>query len=479
MPEPPASESTPDSAMAKPLAQSRWFIALGPIVISLTAAVALRSFEERQKLVEHTIAVIEQVQRMRQLALEGEIQARNSIRLEGRIAAAYRAQADSSFAQMNVCLRELLQLTSDNEVQQKTIIAAQSSVDEYSRFVLSSAPTRDVAQLMEINRRAEVVREVCDSIERDERALLRQRLAQRDETQRWLSAAFVAAVLTNIVSLAWGYVQMRRYHFERNRSEASMKRTAAELERRVADRTAELRATVEQLERSNADLERFAYSASHDLQEPLRIIGSYVSLLGRRYQGKLDADADRYIAYAVDGACRMQDLVNGLLQFSTLQADTFRWAETPLQQPLEEALRYLGLAIEQADARVRVEPLPLVYCDPKQIELVFRNLIANSLKFAAPGRHPEITVSAETRPSQCVIQVKDNGLGFEPEYARQVFEVFARLHPRGRYPGTGTGLAIARRIVELHGGKIWAEPEKGIGTSVFFSLPIFGAKPSE
>lgn len=236
------------------------------------------------------------------------------------------------------------------------------------------------------------------------------------------------------------------------------KRVAAELERRSRE-----------LERSNSELEQFAYSASHDLQEPLRMVASYVQLLRERYRDRLDSDADDFIDYAYEGATRMKQLINDLLTYSRAgRGSELKQVETG--KPLEWALANLKLAIEESGATVTHDPMPVVMGDRLQLQQVFQNLIGNALKFRA-DRPLKIHIGARFVNGQWQFSVADNGIGIEPQYFERIFLMFQRLHNRTEYSGTGIGLAICRRIVERHGGKIWIESTPGVGTTFYFTIP--------
>jgi PAS domain S-box-containing protein len=237
---------------------------------------------------------------------------------------------------------------------------------------------------------------------------------------------------------------------------------------------AALRERGEALQRSNDELERFAYVASHDLQEPLRMVASYTQLLARRYHGKLDAQADKYINFAVDGAQRMQALINDLLALSRVGTQGKPFERVDVAAVIRRTLRWLERALEEADGTVDVGPMPSVLGDAGQLDQLFQNLVANALKFRRPGVRPVVTVRAERRHApaeEWLFSVADNGIGFEPEFAERIFIVFQRLHTRAEYPGTGVGLAICKKIVERHGGRIWAESVPNAGTTFFFTIP--------
>ncbi|MBM3315974.1 hypothetical protein FJY71_09120, partial [candidate division WOR-3 bacterium] len=247
----------------------------------------------------------------------------------------------------------------------------------------------------------------------------------------------------------------------------------AELVNEVAERKRAMDALEKkevELKRSNAELEQFAYVASHDLQEPLRMVGSYTQLLSRRYQGKLDKDADEFIGFAVDGVTRMQRLINDLLQFSRVGTRGREPQPVESAAVLDRALLNLKLALEDKGAEVTRGPLPRVMADDRQLEQLFQNLVGNAVKFQREGT-PKVHVRAERSNGGWMFSVRDNGIGIDRQYADRIFQVFQRLHTRDEFPGTGIGLAVCKKIVERHGGRIWVESEPGSGADFRFTLP--------
>jgi signal transduction histidine kinase len=286
---------------------------------------------------------------------------------------------------------------------------------------------------------------------------------------RWfitLYAVFVLATLTWALLLyrAW---QQRMLADERARHT---------LEERVIEKTAHLRDYATALERSNADLEQFAYVASHDLREPLRMVSSYLGLLERRYGALLDQDGHEFIGYAKEGAVRMDRLVQDLLEFSRVGRHTTPPKPTPLAPLMQEVLRVLSRAIAEAGAEVVVpDTLPEIVCCGDELFLLFQNLISNALKFRTPERQPQIRIGAERQAQAWQLSVSDNGIGIAPEYFDRIFMIFQRLHTRTQYEGNGIGLAICKKIVERHGGRIWVESEPGEGTAFLFTIPDAGS----
>lgn len=232
----------------------------------------------------------------------------------------------------------------------------------------------------------------------------------------------------------------------------------------------ELLQRTEELARSNQDLEQFAYVASHDLQEPLRAVAGPLQLLQRRYQGQLDARADEFIAHAVDGATRMQKLIDDLLAYSRVGRSGASPQLTECGNVLDQALKSLSVGLQESGAQINRGELPSVLAIPTQLTLLFQNLIGNAVKFRHSDRPVQIDIGARRQGGDWVISVKDNGIGIDPQYFERIFLIFQRLHGRAEYPGTGIGLALCKRIVEQHGGRIWVESALGSGTTFFFTL---------
>ncbi|MGA9507162.1 MAG: ATP-binding protein [Candidatus Sulfotelmatobacter sp.] len=253
----------------------------------------------------------------------------------------------------------------------------------------------------------------------------------------------------------------------------AVRRALEEKQLRQSRRQAEeeLARKVEELARSNADLEQFAYVASHDLQEPLRMVTAYTQLLAERYHGRLDADADKFIGYASEGAMRMQVLIQDLLAFSRVGRSGSSDANIDCNAVMQEVLQTLSAAIAESGAVISYSELPQLHGDRTQFGQLFQNLIGNAIKFRGQ-EPPKISVQAENKDEQWWFDVCDNGIGIAPENAEKVFEVFHRLNARTEYPGNGIGLAICKKIIERYGGRIWVEPQSGSGSRFKFTLPV-------
>jgi light-regulated signal transduction histidine kinase (bacteriophytochrome) len=225
-----------------------------------------------------------------------------------------------------------------------------------------------------------------------------------------------------------------------------------------------------ELARSNRDLEQFAYVSSHDLQEPLRMVTGFMQLFEQRYNSLLDETGAQYVHFAVEGARRMQQLIDDLLSYSRVGSKARELVPVDAAKPLAEALANLKARIEENTAVLTVGRLPVVRADERQLAQLFQNLVGNALKFHG-GRTPKICIDAHRDGGQWVFSVKDEGIGIDPEHYERIFMIFQRLHTREEYPGTGIGLAICKKIVERHGGRIWVESEEQRGSTFFFTLP--------
>ena len=237
-----------------------------------------------------------------------------------------------------------------------------------------------------------------------------------------------------------------------------------------------LRSALEETRRSNEDLQQFAHVASHDLQEPLRMVTAFLNLIKERYAAQLDDKAREYIGYSVDGATRMSNLIRDVLEYSRVDRQRGHGEPVDARQAVAEALATLQGLVEDTGATVTLDELPTVKADPVRLAQVFVNLISNAIKFRHPDRPCQVRVAAARQDGNWVFSVRDNGIGIAPEFHERVFVIFQRLHSVGKYPGTGIGLALCRRIVERHGGRIWVESAPGTGSTFYFTLPETRAK---
>ncbi|HMT10427.1 MAG TPA: PAS domain S-box protein, partial [Ignavibacteria bacterium] len=232
-----------------------------------------------------------------------------------------------------------------------------------------------------------------------------------------------------------------------------------------------LKQLAEKLSQSNKELEQFAYVASHDLQEPLRMVASYIQLLQRRYKGKLSGEADEFINYAVDGVIRMKTLINDLLVYSRVNTKESPLEDVDINKVVDQTRTNLHAAIEESGATINSEPLPVVKANNLQINQLFQNLISNAIKFRKPDTAPVVNISAKHAGDEWLFTVQDNGIGIDKEFSDKIFVIFQRLHNSSEYPGTGIGLAICKRIVEKLGGHLWVESNPGEGSTFNFTIP--------
>ena len=281
-----------------------------------------------------------------------------------------------------------------------------------------------------------------------------------------------------------------KYSIERNKVQLELQKYRDNLEEKVEKRTEELdkankRLKIEiedhkkteiklekylaELKRSNKELQQFAYVASHDLQEPLRMVASFTQLLEKKYKGQLDSDADEFIKYAVDGAQRMQMLINDLLAYSRVSTRGEEFQLVDLDKAFNESLQNLKMSIDENEAKITIDPLPTIVADQIQIIQLFQNLVGNAIKFRG-DETPEIHMAAEEGEDEWIFRVIDNGIGIDSQHSQRIFRVFQRLHERDKYPGTGIGLSICEKIVERHGGYIWVDSKPGNGSAFCFTI---------
>jgi PAS domain S-box-containing protein len=262
------------------------------------------------------------------------------------------------------------------------------------------------------------------------------------------------------------------------RTVEELEKTKAELEIRVRERTAELETAVEELRRSNDDLEKFAYISSHDLLEPLRMVSIYIGLLSERYKDKFDDEGRTFFSFGEEGTTRMRRLIKDILEYSRINLQGQAIEPTDANIAVEQALSNLEPTIRETRAQITVASLPIVMAVETQLMRVFQNLISNSLKYRKETEPPHIRIDVKAQDGNWLFSVQDNGIGFDVSYHDLIFMAFKRLHPhRERYPGSGIGLAIVKRIIEQHGGKVWAKSVPDQGSTFYFTLPAAPSTP--
>jgi signal transduction histidine kinase len=398
----------------------------------------------------------------------------------------YLAEVDAAAAKSSAMVHRLTELTQDNPAQQLNAHALEQTINDRLELLKQTAQLGSAGQndaVRELEKRSGLaastkISKVVADMMAEESGLLDLR-KQATAAGDWeATALLIAGSIATILLLLWAYRIVRQYAAGRDRAELEvhqannqlqekliqLDRLNQELEDRVKERTAGL-------ERSNQDLQQFAFVASHDLQEPLRMVSSYLGLLGKTCQGKLDAEAEKYIGFAVEGAARMQALIRDLLAYAQVSTQAPVLTRTRLSDVVNQARYALLASVRETGAEIATEPLPEVEVDALKMSLVFQNLLSNAIKFRQPGGKPCIQIAARKEDGEWRISVRDRGIGFDPKYAKKIFGAFQRLHGKAEYPGTGIGLAICSRIIDGHGGRIWAEAHPGAGATFHFTLP--------
>jgi PAS domain S-box-containing protein len=336
-------------------------------------------------------------------------------------------------------------------------------IDEETRVIFAN---KKLAEMLGYTLEEGLGRPVWDFISEESKAIFK---LNQEKRRQGIDESYELKLICKDGSSLWAITSAKSLFDDDGKFMGSLSMLTDITERKKTEEILKLK--LEELARSNAELEQFAYVSSHDLQEPLRMVASYLQLLQRRYEGKLDDKADKYIHFSVEGAFRMQNLINDLLELSRVTTRAREPEPTDCELLLNQALSNLELYIKENKASVSHDPLPEVMADYTQLFQVFQNLIINGIKFHGKEA-PRIHISVEKKASEWVFSVQDNGIGIDPQYSEKIFEVFKRLHKKEEYPGTGIGLAICKKIVERHGGRIWVESELGYGSTFYFALPI-------
>jgi signal transduction histidine kinase len=441
--------------------------------------------DEKDRLwVNHTHLVLEKMDAVLTDLLDAETGERGYI-LTGE--ESFLEPYTRAIEHVNPDIRELRELTADNLLQQGTLDHAEPLISERLGMLRDRIEARRQQGLIsgaEIVRQGpgkqhmDRIRAQLAEMKQEENRLLKLRSDETAKSSRDTRIMIVSGEILAITFLCLAGMVVGQEMGQRKRAEEEVRGFNADLERRVAERTAELNERAKDLARSNSELQQFAYVASHDLQEPLRMVASFTQLLAKRYKDKLDDDARDFINFAVDGATRMQTLISDLLNYSRVGTQGKPFAITEMDALLKRVLESLQFGIEESGAVISSDPLPSVMADPQQLGQLFQNLLANAIKFHGE-QPPRIRILAERIGADWKISVRDNGIGISQEHADRIFVIFQRLHTKTEYPGTGIGLAICKKIVERHGGRIWIEPSPAGGTTFCFTIPAFERQSTE
>lgn len=453
--------------------------AIGLTTLVLVGALSYRSMIESsddRAWVTHTHLVLEGLDAVLGNLLDAETGQRGYI-ITGE--EAYLVPYNNAREHVQQNLTALRSLTADNPTQQETLnrlepliatmlSALQDRIDVRRRngFEAAAKQVREGSARLHM----EEIRLLIGEMRQVENGLLKTRSEEADASSRTTRVVIVSGEILAIAFLCAAGFLVWNEIAQRTRAEQEVWQLNTDLERRVAERTAELAERARELARSNSELQQFAYVASHDLQEPLRMVASFTQLLAKRYNDKLDDDAREFIKYAVEGATRMQTLISDLLSYARVGTQGKALAPTDSDAVLTRVLEGLKIRIQQSGAVISRDRLPEVMGDPQQLGQLFQNLLTNAMKFRG-DQSPRIKISAERSAGDWKISVRDNGIGILPEHGDRIFVIFQRLHAKNEYPGTGIGLAICKKIVERHGGRIWVEPSEGGGSTFSFTIP--------
>jgi signal transduction histidine kinase len=445
------------------------------ILIGMLSYRSMLQNDEDRQWVTHTHRVLEQVDAVETDLLNAETGERGFI-LTGE--PSFLDPYNNALAHVNQDVAELRRLTTDNSARQQAIDRVEPLIAERLQMLRDRIEVRKEEGLVpgaEIVRQGpgkqhmDKIRAQLAGMRQEENRLLVLRTEEAGKSSRNTRIVLVTGDFLAIGFLCLAGIVVGQEIGQRRRAEMEVRTLNTNLERRVADRTAELNERAKDLARSNSELQQFAYVASHDLQEPLRMVASFTQLLAKRYGDKLDDDARDFINYAVDGAMRMQTLISDLLNYSRVGTQGKPFVPTNSEALLKRVLDSLKISIEESGAVIVGDHLPVVMADPQQLSQLFQNLITNAIKFHGQDV-PRIRISTERIGKEWKFSVRDNGIGISQEHADRIFIIFQRLHTKTEYPGTGIGLAICKKIVERHGGRIWIEPSPGGGTTFCFTI---------
>jgi signal transduction histidine kinase len=441
----------------------------------------IRNAEDRQWVV-HTYEVLGKLDEVPIGMTDAETGERGFI-LTG--ADSYLEPYNRGLAEVHQSMRELRRLTADNAKQQHALDSLEPLIDtrlgelrERIEVRRQQGLTASITAVREGAGKSymDQIRAAIRGMKTEEEQLLAQRSEELKASWQRMRGILVFGECLGLVFLGIAGLITQREMVQRSKAEDAVRKLNADLERKVAERTAELAERAKDLERSNMELQQFAYVASHDLQEPLRTIASFTQLLAKRYADKLDDKAREFIGFAVDGSKRMQTLINDLLSFSRVGTQCKALMAVRCDATLDAVLRNLKRAIEDSGAVITRDSLPVVLADDLQLGQLLQNLVGNAIKFRG-DKAPSIHIGAARTYEGWTISVRDNGIGIATEHYERIFVIFQRLHTKTQYAGTGIGLAICKKIAERHGGRIWVEATPGGGST--FCFTIAGAQTFE
>ena len=462
-------------------------IGAGLAVLLAIGLLSLRSMSRSTadaRWVTHTHVVLETLETVQAAVIDAETSQRAYL-LSGD--AAYLDESNASLVRTRRLLRDIRSLTADNPVQQHALDKIEPAIQErvavlQNAIAIGQSRGFDAGQaaLSEGSgeRTLDGVRAAISGMEDEEHSLLDTRTKEAEASTVQAERVVLFGNAVALCLLVFAATVIYREMARRRTAEDAVNELNATLEARIEERTAELALSNAELSgrtadlaRSNAELQQFAYVASHDLQEPLRMVASFTQLLAKRYNDKLGDDAREFIQYAVDGATRLQTLITDLLSYSRVGTHAKTLKLTNADAALDRVLAGLQLAIHDSGATIVRDPLPTVMADEVQFCQLLQNLLTNAMKFK--GSHPPlINVFSQRQDGFWRISVRDNGIGIDPDHYDRIWVIFQRLHTKTEYPGTGIGLAICKKIAERHGGTIGVEPSPGGGSTFFFTIPV-------
>ena len=454
------------------------------IVVAALSYLSLVQNASDRRWVIHTYQVLEVLDQLQTSIIEAETTERGYI-LTGEVP--FLQAHNSADGQARHEIEELRSLTADNALQQHTLDQLVPPIQKRLTELRDRIDIRTWAGLQagassvkagSEEHLLDQIRILISSMKQEEKLLLVQRAAELEASSSHTRLIIIIGQGLGFLFLLLAGLVIQQEMVRRRNADEQVRHLNSVLEQRIAERTAELAERARDLERSNTELQQFAYVASHDLQEPLRTISSFTQLLAKRYRERLDDKAIEFIDFAVDGCKRMQTLINDLLAFSRVGTQGKPLEPTSCDTVLDRVLKNLKMAIQETAAVVTRDPLPVVLADDGQLGQLLQNLLANAIKFRG-AEAPRIHIAGERNDAAWTISVRDNGIGISTEHRDRIFVIFQRLHTKAQYPGTGIGLAVCKKIVERQGGRIWFEPAPGGGSVFCFTALDASARKNE